>query len=97
MTAEKMYSINFTENVNKFCFNLQNNGVNSYLFINGTEVFKLKAGKWKGKFKGKYYPQDFLDESLHEVKMHQMSVILIGILQITILSMNHIFAMVVII
>ena len=38
-----MYLINFTENNKKFCLNLQHNGVNSYLFVNGTEVHKFKA------------------------------------------------------
>ena len=34
-----MYSINFTEkNVN-----LHYNGANSYLFVNGTEIYKFKA------------------------------------------------------
>ena len=41
--AEKMYSINFTENNKKFCLNLHYNGANSYLFVNGTEIQKLKA------------------------------------------------------
>ena len=37
LTAEKMYSINFTEKNKKFCLRLHYNGVNSYLFVNGTE------------------------------------------------------------
>ena len=41
--AEKMYSINFTENNKKFCLNLHYNGANSYLFVNGTEIQKFKA------------------------------------------------------
>ena len=36
LSAEKMYSINFTEHNNKFCLNLHYNGANSYLFVNGT-------------------------------------------------------------
>ena len=27
----------------KFCLNLRYNGVNSYLFVNGTEMYKFKA------------------------------------------------------
>ena len=41
--AENMYSINFTENNKKFCLSLHYNGSNSYLFINGTEIYKSKA------------------------------------------------------
>ena len=40
---EKMYSINFTENNKKFCLSLHYNGANSYLFVNGTEIYKFKA------------------------------------------------------
>ena len=40
--AEKLYSINFTENNNKICLCLHYNGDNSYLFVNGTEIHKFK-------------------------------------------------------
>ena len=43
LTAEKMYSINFTVTKMKFCLNLHYNGGNSYLFVNGTEIIKFKA------------------------------------------------------
>ena len=33
LTAEKKYSINFTENNKKFCLSLHYNGANSYLFV----------------------------------------------------------------
>ena len=42
LNAEKMYSINFTV-TNKFCLSLHFNGWNSYLFVNGTEIYKFKA------------------------------------------------------
>ena len=42
LTAEKKYSMNFTENNKKFCSSLHYNGANSYLFVNGTEIHKLK-------------------------------------------------------
>ena len=35
LTAEKMYSINFTKEYTKFCLSLHYNGANSYLFVNG--------------------------------------------------------------
>ena len=38
-----MYSINFTDTNKKFCLSLHYNGVNSYLFVNGTEIYKFKA------------------------------------------------------
>ena len=43
LTAEKLYSINFTKENTKFCLSLHYNGANSYLFVNGTEVIKFKA------------------------------------------------------
>ena len=43
LTAEKMYSISFTVTKNKFCLSLHYNGANSYLFVNGTEIYKFKA------------------------------------------------------
>ena len=38
-----MYSINFTVTKKKFCLSLHYNGTNSYLFVNGMEIIKLKA------------------------------------------------------
>ena len=43
LTAEKMYSINFTVTKKKFCLSLHYNEANSYLFVNGTEIIKFKA------------------------------------------------------
>ena len=43
LTAEKMYLINFTVTKKKFCLILHYNGANSYLFVNGTEIYKFKA------------------------------------------------------
>ena len=43
LTAEKMYSINFTVPKKKFCLSLHYNGANRYLFVNGTEIIKFKA------------------------------------------------------
>ena len=42
LTAEKMYSINFTVTKKKFCIILHYKGVNSYLFVSGTEIYKFK-------------------------------------------------------
>ena len=43
LTVEKMYLINFTVTKKKFCLTLHYDGANSYLFVNGTEIYKFKA------------------------------------------------------
>ena len=43
LTAEKIYSINFTVTNKKTCLSLHYNGANSYLFVNSTEIYKFKA------------------------------------------------------
>ena len=43
LTAEKLYSINFTEEKTKFYLSLHDNRANSYLFIKSTEINKFKA------------------------------------------------------
>ena len=43
LTAEKIYSVNFTDNGDKYCLSLYYNGANSYLFINDAEIYKFKA------------------------------------------------------
>ena len=43
MTAEKEYSINFTEQQEKYCLILHYNEVNSYIFVNEVEIYKFKA------------------------------------------------------
>ena len=42
LTAEKMYSINFTVTKKKFCLSLNYNGENSYLFVNVKKLLNLK-------------------------------------------------------
>ena len=41
LTAEKMHSINFTVTKKKFCLSLHYNEANSYLFVDGTEIYKF--------------------------------------------------------
>ena len=43
LIAEKMCLINFTVTKKKFCLSLHYNGGNSYIFVNGTEIYKFKA------------------------------------------------------
>ena len=38
-----MYAINFTENNKKFCLSFNYNEANSYLFVNGTEIYKFET------------------------------------------------------
>ena len=42
LTAEKMYSVNFTDHRKKCCLSLHYNGANSYLFVNSTKLLNLK-------------------------------------------------------
>ena len=41
LTAEKMYSINFSVTQRNFVLSLHYSGANSYLFVNGTEIYKF--------------------------------------------------------
>ena len=43
LIVERKYSINFIECNKKFCLCLHYNGANSYLFINGAEIYKVKT------------------------------------------------------
>ena len=43
LTAEKIFSTNFTVTKKIFCLRLHYNGENSYLFVNGAEINKFKA------------------------------------------------------
>ena len=43
LTAEKMHSINVTMTKEKYCLSLHYNGANSYLFVNGPDIYKFKA------------------------------------------------------
>ena len=40
---KKKFCINFTKANTKFCLSLHYNADNSYLFVNGKEIFKFKA------------------------------------------------------
>ena len=43
LTAEKIDLINFTVTEKKFCLSLYYNRANSYLLVNGTQIYKFKA------------------------------------------------------
>ena len=44
VSSEKKFNINFTKANTKLCLNLRYNADNSYLFVNGKNIFKFKAG-----------------------------------------------------
>ena len=43
LTTENMYPINFTVTNKTFCLSFHYNGANSYLFVNGIEIYRFKA------------------------------------------------------
>ena len=43
LTAQKMYSINFTKSRDKFCLSLHCNRANIYSFVSGKDIIKFKA------------------------------------------------------
>ena len=43
LSAEKIYSVNFTADNKNFCLSLHYNGTKSYLFVNATEIIEFKA------------------------------------------------------
>ena len=43
LTEEKIFTINFTVTKKKFYLRLYYNAENSYMFVNGTEIYKFKA------------------------------------------------------
>ena len=55
ITLPKKFNINFTKTRTKFCLRLLYNSHDSYLFVNGKEVFKLKTNYWKVNFPTQFY------------------------------------------
>ena len=43
LTADAKHFINFTQSGKKFVLSLQYNGSNSFLFVNATKIYQLKA------------------------------------------------------
>ena len=43
LSAENIYSINFTEKSKKFCLGLHDNGTDNHLCVNGSEKIKFKS------------------------------------------------------
>ena len=55
-SPEKKFSINFTKANTRFCLSLHYNGDNSYLFVNGKEIFKFKADDKNVNFPTQFCP-----------------------------------------
>ena len=55
-TAEKKLSINFSKANTKFCLSLNNNGDNSYLFVNEKETYKFKVENKNVDFRTQFCP-----------------------------------------
>ena len=51
---DKKLSINFSKSKTKFCLSLHYNGDNSYLFVNGEEIYKFKANNKKVNFSNQF-------------------------------------------
>ena len=49
LTAEAKYPINFTQSGKRFVLSLHYNGSNSFLFVNTTKLYQLKAKKLRNK------------------------------------------------
>ena len=52
---EKKFSINFSKANTKFCLGLHYNADNSYLFVNGKDIFKFKANNKNVNFPTQFY------------------------------------------
>ena len=49
LSAEALYSINFSRSNRKFCLSLNYNGSNSFLFVNATKIYQFKANDFEEK------------------------------------------------
>ena len=58
---ERKYSISFTKGDTKFCLSLQYNADNSYLFVNGKEIFRFNANN-----KNVNFPTQFCLGSIYD-------------------------------
>ena len=54
---KKKFSINFSKANTKLCLSLHDNADNSYLFVNGKEIFKFNADDEKFNFSTQFYLQ----------------------------------------
>ena len=67
LSAEKMYSVNFTENNKKFCLSLHYNGANSYLFVNGRDKAKINLKQKILKLQHLHYVQETFQKTGQQI------------------------------
>ena len=82
-----MYSINFTVTKNKFCLSLHYNQANSYLFVNGTEIYKFKAKDSEIVAT----PFQKTGQQIIWKKLNLMSMFMISVLTMMLLMLRHIW------
>ena len=66
---KKKVSINFSKANTKFCLNLHYNVDNSYLFVNGKEIFKFKANNKNVNFPTQFQFVTRLPQRLAEIAL----------------------------
>ena len=66
----------------KLCLSLHNNGDNSYLFVNGKEIFKLKADNKNVNFPTQFCLGSILEMSL-KGNVYDFSVITMSLINLT--------------
>ena len=52
--SEKKFDVNFSKAKKQFCLNLHYNSNNSYLFLNGKEIYKFKANNGNVNFPSRF-------------------------------------------
>ena len=89
-----MYSINFIVTKKKFCLSLHYNGANSYLFVNGIEIYKFKAKDSEivpsPLYLGKI-PKDWSVDNMKKLDLLVMFMILVHIIMLLQLMILKIF------
>ena len=55
-TSDKKFDISFRKAYTKFCLSLHYNADNSYLFVNGKEIYKSKASNKNNNFPSRFCP-----------------------------------------
>ena len=72
---EKKLSVNFRKENKKFCFSLRYNGDNSYLLVNGIEIFKFRADNKNVTFLIRSISNEFSNTESREVSLNRNYII----------------------
>ena len=70
-SPEKKFNINFTKTNTKFCSVLHYNPGNSYLLVNGKEIFKFKADNKNVNFPTQFVSELFLMNKSEILNIHK--------------------------